>query len=192
MDTAKFTSRVDMTTTQNNTANPFAHSDTFVQRHIGPDNLEVTEMLGALGCADLDTLVSEAIPPSIRSERALDLTLPAGAEGLGEAEALELIKSLADRNQTWRSYIGMGYHGTITPSVIQRTVLEDPCWYTQYTPYQAEISQGRLEALLNYQTMISDLTAMPIANASLLDESTAAAEVHARAPCPIVAAAASI
>ena len=165
-----------MTTKPNNSTNLFAHNDRFVQRHIGPDTLEVTEMLGVLGCNDLDTLVSEAIPPSIRTERPLELTVPAGPDGLGESEALEVIRQLADRNEAWRSYIGMGYHGTLTPSVILRTVFENPCWYTQYTPYQAELSQGRLEALLNFQTMVADLTGLPIAGASLLDEATAAAE----------------
>ena len=138
-------------------------------------------MLSALGLEQLSDLITEAIPASIRDGRPLELRddvvfTDARTSTPGEQEALSFIRSLADQNEVWRSYIGMGYHGTITPSVILRTVLENPCWYTQYTPYQAEISQGRLQALLNFQTMIADLTAMPIANASLLDEATAAAE----------------
>ncbi len=138
-------------------------------------------MLSALGVENLADLITEAIPASIRDGRPLELRddvvfNDARTTTPGEQEALACIRSLADRNEVWRSYIGMGYHGTITPSVILRTVLENPGWYTQYTPYQAEISQGRLQALLNFQTMIADLTAMPIANASLLDEATAAAE----------------
>ena len=138
-------------------------------------------MLSALGLEHLSDLITEAIPASIRDGRPLALRddvvfTDARTSAPGEQEALACIRTLADRNEVWRSYIGMGYHGTITPSVILRTVLENPGWYTQYTPYQAEISQGRLQALLNFQTMIADLTAMPIANASLLDEATAAAE----------------
>ena len=138
-------------------------------------------MLSALGLEHLSDLITEAIPASIRDGRPLALRddvvfTDARTSTPGEQEALACIRTLADRNEVWRSYIGMGYHGTITPSVILRTVLENPGWYTQYTPYQAEISQGRLQALLNFQTMIADLTAMPIANASLLDEATAAAE----------------
>ena len=165
-----------MTTHHSNSANEFPSTDQFASRHIGPDALEINEMLGTLGCTDLDTLISEAIPPSIRTERALELIAPGGVEGLSENDALNEIKAIANRNECWRSMIGMGYHGTITPSVILRTVLENPCWYTQYTPYQAELSQGRLEALLNFQTMVSDLTGLPICGASLLDEGTAAAE----------------
>jgi len=160
----------------------FGPTDDFPRRHIGPDNAEVDEMLRTLGAESLEALIAEAIPAQIRSERSLSLDdevvfgRQRGGVGLGERQALKMIRSIADDNDVWRSYIGMGYHGTVTPTVIQRTVLENPCWYTQYTPYQAEISQGRLEALLNYQTMICDLTAMPIANASLLDEATAAGE----------------
>ena len=176
MSTAQIPSKVDMTTNPARNIASFAPTDQFVQRHIGPDPLEVTEMLSALDCTDIDTLISEAIPPAIRTTRELDLESPAGVEGLGEGEALEVIRGLGDRNRIWRSYIGMGYHGTVTPPVILRTILENPCWYTQYTPYQAELSQGRLEALLNFQTMIVDLTGLPIAGASLLDEGTAAAE----------------
>ena len=159
---------------------PLQPTDDFPRRHLGPDEGEVTSMLESLGLESLETLVAEAIPASIRTESKFelhdDVVFQSSQKAPGERKALSLIHELADQNQVWRSYIGMGYHGTITPSVIQRTVLENPCWYTQYTPYQAEISQGRLEALLNYQTMIADLTAMPIANASLLDEATAAGE----------------
>ena len=168
-----------MTTQHTEGSSPFASTDQFVQRHIGPDALEVEEMLGTLGCPDLATLIAETIPPAIRTERPLDLAAPASMTGLSEREALDAIRTLGSRNEIHRSYIGMGYHGTITPPVILRTVLENPCWYTQYTPYQAELSQGRLEALLNFQTMVADLTGLPIAGASLLDEATAAAEAMA-------------
>ena len=156
--------------------------DDFPRRHIGPDSSEVQKMLESLGVDTLATLIDEAIPERIRMQTGLRLSdqfvfdETSTGVGLSERQALQKIRSIADDNDVWRSYIGMGYHGTITPTVIQRAVLENPCWYTQYTPYQAEISQGRLEALLNYQTMICDLTAMPIANASLLDEATAAGE----------------
>ena len=138
-------------------------------------------MLAELGLDSIDSLISEAIPAAIRDGRPLSLRddvlyTTSTSRVPGEQEALSCIRGLAEQNEVWRSYIGMGYHGTITPSVILRTVLENPCWYTQYTPYQAEIAQGRLQALLNFQTMIADLTAMPLANASLLDEATAAAE----------------
>ena len=156
-------------------------TDDFERRHLGPDSAETASMLETIGVTSMEALVAEAIPASIRAERPLALRddvvfRTASTPVPGERSALAAIRGLADRNEVWRSYIGMGYHGTITPSVIQRTVLENPCWYTQYTPYQAEIAQGRLEALLNYQTMIADLAGMPIANASLLDEATAAAE----------------
>ncbi len=138
-------------------------------------------MLATLGAATLDALIEETVPPSIRLRRSLDLPAP-----LSESELLNRITAIAESNQTWRSFIGMGYTGCLTPSVIRRNILENPGWYTQYTPYQAEISQGRLEALLNFQTMVADLTALPLANASLLDEGTAAAEAmhmaHASAP----------
>ena len=156
-------------------------TDDFERRHLGPDRGETESMLESLGVDSLASLVAEAIPATIRADRPLELRdevvfRSASTPVPGERSALEAIRGLADRNEVWRSYIGMGYHGTITPTVIQRTVLENPCWYTQYTPYQAEIAQGRLEALLNFQTMIADLAGMPIANASLLDEATAAAE----------------
>jgi glycine dehydrogenase len=157
---------------------PFlAPVDTFPRRHIGPDEAEVRSMLGELGLADLDQLTAQTIPAKIRLGRALD----AGAVGgvRGEAEMIRELRALAGQNQVLRSFIGMGYSGTIVPPVIQRNVLENPGWYTQYTPYQAEISQGRLEALLNFQTVVCDLTGLPLSNASLLDEATAAAEaVH--------------
>ncbi|MCA9679779.1 MAG: aminomethyl-transferring glycine dehydrogenase [Myxococcales bacterium] len=146
-------------------------SDTFARRHIGPSDRELEAMLAALGYASLDALVDATVPEAIRLRRPLEL-----GEPLGEHELLEELHNLAADNQVLRSFIGMGYHDCITPPVILRNVLENPGWYTQYTPYQAEISQGRLEALLNFQTLISDLTALPLANASLLDEATAAAE----------------
>ncbi len=168
-------------TASNHLRSSLSPTDDFPRRHLGPNDSETDAMLSALGLENLADLIAEAIPASIRDGRPLELRddvvfNDARTTTPGEQEALACIRSLADRNEVWRSYIGMGYHGTITPSVILRTVLENPGWYTQYTPYQAEISQGRLQALLNFQTMIADLTAMPIANASLLDEATAAAE----------------
>jgi len=148
-----------------------APSDTFARRHIAPRDVEITEMLAALGYHSLDELADATVPAAIRLKRPLQL-----GEPLGEHELLEELKNLASDNQVLRSFIGQGYYDTITPPVILRNVLENPGWYTQYTPYQAEISQGRLEALVNFQTMIEDLTALPMANASLLDEATAAAE----------------
>jgi glycine dehydrogenase len=143
----------------------------FIGRHIGPDAAETAAMLAELGMNSLDELVEAIVPPAIRLRAPLDLAGP-----LSETQALARIRSLADRNAVLRSFIGMGYYGTRMPAVIARNVLENPAWYTAYTPYQAEISQGRLEAILNFQTLVADLTAMPIANASLLDEATAAAE----------------
>ncbi|MBX7185434.1 MAG: aminomethyl-transferring glycine dehydrogenase [Vicinamibacteria bacterium] len=145
--------------------------DTFSRRHVGPSPADRETMLGVLGAATLDALIEETVPPSIRLRRSLSLPAP-----LSESELADRIAKIAESNQTWRSFIGMGYTGCLTPAVIRRNILENPGWYTQYTPYQAEISQGRLEALLNFQTMIADLTALPLANASLLDEGTAAAE----------------
>ncbi len=145
--------------------------DTFSRRHVGPSEADRAAMLGVLGASSLDALIEETVPPSIHLRRLLDLP-----EALSESELLNRITAVAESNETWRSFIGMGYTGCLTPSVIRRNILENPGWYTQYTPYQAEISQGRLEALLNFQTMIADLTALPLANASLLDEGTAAAE----------------
>jgi glycine dehydrogenase len=147
------------------------HPDHFPSRHIGPSEDEVADMLRVVGAKSLDDLIEQTIPAGIRMRRALALP-PAKSE----YELLEAARAIGSKNEVWRSFLGMGYADTITPPVIQRNVLENPGWYTQYTPYQAEISQGRLEALLNFQTMVSDLTALPIANASLLDEATAAAE----------------
>jgi glycine dehydrogenase len=143
----------------------------FARRHIGPDAEELAAMLRVVGSPSLDAFIASVIPAPIRSSRPLSLAPP-----LSEREALETLRAMASQNRPFRSLIGMGYHDTVTPAVIQRNILENPGWYTQYTPYQAEIAQGRLEALLNYQTMVIDLTGLPIANASLLDESTAAAE----------------
>ncbi len=143
----------------------------FSDRHIGPSSEQTAEMLRLLGAKDLDDLVEQVVPQNIRLNQ--ELNLP---EAVSEAEALEYVSALAAKNQIRKNFIGQGYYGTITPTVVLRNVLENPGWYTQYTPYQAEISQGRMEALLNFQTMVSDLTGMEIANASLLDEATAAAE----------------
>ena len=149
----------------------------FADRHIGPRGAEIESMLEALGLPALDALVDRAVPAAIRGDEAGGgLDLPPAAS---EAAALVELDEIASSNQVLRSFIGMGYHGCVTPPVIQRNVLENPGWYTAYTPYQPEISQGRLEALLNFQTMIADLTGLPIANASLLDEPTAAAEAMA-------------
>jgi len=150
-------------------------TDTFVRRHLGSSEGEVRQMLETLGVGSLDELVRETVPESIR--RAVPLALAGLPDReLGEAELLESLRQIAKKNRIFRSFLGLGYSGTLVPGVIQRNILENPGWYTQYTPYQAEISQGRLEALLNFQTLIEDLTGLPIANASLLDEGTAAAE----------------
>jgi glycine dehydrogenase len=153
----------------------------FANRHIGPDADDEAAMLRALGVGTLAELVAETVPADIRLRGALDLPAPAS-----EAEVLDELRALAAKNELAKSFIGLGYSNCFLPPVIQRNILENPGWYTQYTPYQAEISQGRLEALLNYQTMVADLTGLPIANASLLDEATAAAEamhmLHALAP----------
>jgi glycine dehydrogenase len=149
-------------------------SDTFVSRHIGPSDHEIDEMLKVVGASSLDALLDQAVPRSIRSERPLAI-----GPARGEHELLEELSAMARRNRVQRSMIGMGYYDCIVPGVIQRNILENPGWYTQYTPYQAEIAQGRMEALVNFQTMIADLTGLPLANASLLDEATAAAEAMA-------------
>ncbi|MCC6933722.1 MAG: aminomethyl-transferring glycine dehydrogenase [Deltaproteobacteria bacterium] len=146
----------------------------FSSRHLGPDKKEIDQMLKTLGLASLEELIDRTVPAEIRLTK--EISLPAR---LSEQEALTELRKLADKNELWRSYIGQGYYGTILPAVIQRNILENPAWYTHYTPYQAEISQGRLEALFVFQTMISDLTGFPISNASLLDEATAAAEAMA-------------
>lgn len=145
--------------------------DDFTRRHIGPNDADIQKMLALLGFSSLEDLIDKTVPPSIRLNRPLNL--PAGKS---EYELLQDLKAIAAQNRVFRSFIGMGYANCITPPVIQRNILENPGWYTQYTPYQPEIAQGRLEALLNFQTMITDLTGLEIANASLLDEGTAAAE----------------
>ena len=146
-------------------------TSTFAQRHIGPSDADVDTMLDTLGVESLDALVDATIPDAIRTDEPLDLPPP-----LTEQQVLDEAQARGEGNESWRSFIGMGYHGTHTPPVIQRNILENPAWYTQYTPYQSEIAQGRLQALLNFQDMTIDLTGMEIANASLLDEATAAAE----------------
>ena len=152
--------------------NLFEHQSTeFQRRHIGPNETQLNEMLATIGASDLEDLVDKIVPAEIRMQEALDLP-PA----MSESDYLQHIKDISLKNKIFKNYIGQGYYDTITPSVILRNIFENPGWYTQYTPYQAEISQGRLESLLNFQTMVSDLTALPIANASLLDEGTAAAE----------------
>jgi len=156
-------------------SDPSRPSDTFVRRHLGPRSNQIGEMLQTIGLDSLAALADVTVPASIRRKQPLVLEgLP--TQALGEHELLQLLRSIASENRVHRSYLGMGYHDVIVPGVIQRNVLENPGWYTQYTPYQAEISQGRLEALLNFQTMVCDLTGLPLANASLLDEATAAAE----------------
>jgi glycine dehydrogenase len=146
-------------------------AEQFADRHIGPAPADVAHMLGALGLPSLDELLDQAVPSSIRDDKPLDLD-----DALTEPETIARLRALADRNEVVTSLIGQGYHGTHTPGVILRNVLENPAWYTAYTPYQPEISQGRLEALLNFQTMVCDLTGLEITNASMLDEGTAAAE----------------
>ncbi len=143
----------------------------FSDRHIGPNEEETVEMLKEIGMSSLDELINKTIPTAIHLNGDLEVT-PA----MSEYEYLTELKKVAAKNKVYKSYIGQGYYDTIVPSVILRNLFENPGWYTQYTPYQAEIAQGRLESLLNFQTMVSDLTALPIANASLLDEGTAAAE----------------
>jgi glycine dehydrogenase len=150
-------------------------SERFSERHIGPGPADIDKMLATVGAGSLDELIAETVPASIFDD-ALDLP-----SAMSEPEVIELLRGMAAKNKVIPSLIGLGYHDTITPPVIQRNVLESPAWYTAYTPYQAEISQGRLEALLNFQTMVSDLTGLEIANASLLDEPTAAAEAMAMA-----------
>ncbi|WP_444898941.1 aminomethyl-transferring glycine dehydrogenase [Microbulbifer sp. VAAC004] len=148
--------------------------DAFIHRHIGPDAKQVEAMLETLGVASLEELIEKTVPEAIRKTDELDL-----ADAINEVEALAELKDIAARNKIYRTFIGMGYHDTITPNVILRNVLENPGWYTAYTPYQPEIAQGRLEGLLNFQQMIMDLTGMELANASMLDEGTAAAEAMA-------------
>ncbi len=155
--------------------NLFQHQSTeFQRRHIGPNEADTAKMLTAIGVDSMETLINKTIPPAIHLQN--DLNIPAA---ISEFEYLNELKQVAAKNKLFKTYIGQGYYDTITPSVILRNVFENPGWYTQYTPYQAEISQGRLESLLNYQTMITDLTGLEISNASLLDEATAAAEAMA-------------
>lgn len=159
-------------TTQNKNNTPFDYKlDNFVNRHIGPTAEEISEMLKVIGTGSLDNLIDETVPASIRLKEKLEL-----GEALSEQELLMYLRHIAEKNKLFKSYIGCGYYGTFTPAIILRNIMENPGWYTQYTPYQAEISQGRLEALLNYQTMVVDMTGLPVANASLLDEGTAAGE----------------
>ncbi|MEJ2788634.1 MULTISPECIES: aminomethyl-transferring glycine dehydrogenase [unclassified Pseudoxanthomonas] len=147
------------------------HHGAFLERHIGPNDAEIAHMLRIVGHDSLEAMTDAIVPASIKSAQPLALPAP-----INEEEALAKIRAVATRNQVFRSFIGQGYYGTLTPKVILRNILENPAWYTAYTPYQAEISQGRMEALINFQTMVADLTGMEIANASLLDEGTAAAE----------------
>ncbi len=149
-------------------------NDSFQSRHIGPRDADVKQMLEAMGAPSLDALTNDIIPADIRLARPVELP-PAETE----FEYHRRLRGIAARNRVFRSYIGLGYYDTITPPVIQRNVFENPGWYTPYTPYQAEIAQGRLESLLNFQTVVGDLTGMDVANASLLDEATAAAEAMA-------------
>ena len=146
-------------------------ADSFEDRHIGPSSSEINEMLDELGVKDLETLISSTVPNQILLDLPLELDEP-----LGELEAIEFLDSKVSQNELFKTYIGMGYYGTITPNVILRNILENPGWYTAYTPYQPEVSQGRLEMLINYQQMVMDLTGLPVSNASLLDEGTAAVE----------------
>ena len=160
-----------MSTTIKHVENAIPNAESFVPRHVGPDERDVAEMTKFLGLPSLDALIDATVPRKIRMRHPLELP-----KGLTELEVLTYFRALAAKNQVFRSFIGMGYSDCVTPPVIQRNILENPGWYTAYTPYQAEIAQGRLEALLNFQTMVMDLTSMEIANASLLDEATAAAE----------------
>src|SRR5690606_761935 len=143
----------------------------FADRHIGPNASDVRHMLTTLGVPSVETLISQAVPQSIRLGRPLALPAPAS-----EAEALAELSEKMNQNKVLKSFIGAGYHGVHVPPVIQRNLFENPAWYTAYTPYQSEISQGRLELLFNFQTLVSELTGLPIASASLLDEATAVAE----------------
>ena len=149
-------------------------STDFTRRHIGPSSTDMQEMLHVIGVSSIEELISQTVPSSIRQARPLDF-----GPALSETGALAKMREIASKNQAYTSLIGMGYNGTYIPLVILRNILENPAWYTAYTPYQPEISQGRLEALLNYQTIVTDLTGLDVANASLLDEATAAAEAMA-------------
>src|ERR1700712_3273980 len=153
---------------------PALVTEKFVDRHVGSGASEIAEMLQVLGFDSLDAMVNATVPAAIRLDnQKTQLDLPAA---LTERAAGLRLRDVAAKNQVFRTYIGMGYSNCVTPAVIARNILENPGWYTQYTPYQAEISQGRLEAMLNYQTLVADLTGLPLSNSSLLDEGTAAAE----------------
>ncbi len=167
-----------MTTQSNPAASLYELEQTqdFIRRHIGPDEAQTAAMLADLGADSLDALIDEIVPSSIRLPE-----LPAIEESKTEVKALKELKAIASQNVVNTSYIGLGYYPTLTPNVILRNVLENPGWYTAYTPYQPEIAQGRLESLLNYQQMCIDLTGLDLASASLLDEGTAAAEAMALA-----------
>ena len=154
-----------------NNVSLFANLDSFTRRHIGPSNSDVKYMLKSINLDSLDDLVKQTVPDTILKKKALDIESAAT-----ESEALAELEKIMKKNKIYKTYIGTGYYNTITPKVILRNLIENPLWYTAYTPYQAEISQGRMEMLLNYQTMITDLTGLDISNASLLDEATAAAE----------------
>ena len=160
---------------QNFSLTALEQRDEFIARHIGSPSDELDAMLDAIGAPNLDTLIDQTVPPAIRLPAPMPL-----ADARPEAEALAVLKTIAGKNRVNKSLIGMGYNDTLAPKVIVRNVLENPGWYTAYTPYQAEIAQGRLEALLNYQQMVIDLTGLELANASLLDEATAAAEARPR------------
>src|SRR5216117_3539803 len=155
--------------------------NSFARRHIGPSEAEVAEMLSEVGFENLDSLIDAAVPKNIRLDRQLKLP-----EAKSETEALSELRAISKKNKVARSFNGAGYSDCVTPPVIQRNILENPGWYTAYTPYQAELAQGRLEALLNFQTMVTDLNKLEIANASMLDEATSAAEAmtlcHAAVP----------
>jgi glycine dehydrogenase len=178
LDTTKVEGDAPMSTGESMTPNRYdlllTPTNAFANRHIGPDEHEIRTMLDLIECDSLDDLISQTVPDSIRLTEPLNIPGP-----FGEDEGLSKLRAVASKNNVFRSFIGMGYYGTVTPGVILRNIFENPGWYTQYTPYQAEISQGRLEALLNFQTMVADLTGLPVANASLLDEATAAAEAMA-------------
>ena len=150
------------------------NTDSFALRHIGPRENDLPEMLKTIGVGSINQLIYETVPDDIILKKPLNLDT-----AMSEEEYLEHITELSTKNKLFKTYIGLGYHQSLTPPVIQRNILENPGWYTAYTPYQAEIAQGRFEALLNFQTVVSDLTGMELANASLLDESTAAAEAMA-------------
>src|ERR1700720_3185392 len=164
--------------TDGNERGPTAYApyDFATRHHIGPSPEEIAEMLRVVGVSSLDALIDETVPKDIRLHAGLDFGKP-----LSERGALDRLRETASKNRVLTSLIGQGYHGTIMPPAIQRNILENPAWYTAYTPYQPEVSQGRLGALLNFQTVVSDLTGLAIANASLLDETTAAAEAMALA-----------